>query len=60
MNPMGNNITKMNTTSENMTNLVDKTIMCQDNKLHPIAARRGKLISETKYRDIGKSFSMIH
>ena len=45
----------MNIISENMTYLVDnKAIMCQHNKLHPLTGRRGKLISETMYRDIEK------
>ena len=53
MSPMEKHITKMNTTSENMTYLVDnKTIMCQHNKLHPLIAIIVKWISETMYRDI--------
>ena len=55
MNPMEKQITKMNTTSENMTYLIDiKNILCKHNKLHPLASRRGKCISETIYRYIEK------
>ena len=47
--------TKSNTTSENITYLVDdKTFMCQNKKLHSLTARKGKWISEKKYRDIKK------
>ena len=47
--------TKINTTSENITYLVDKKIfLCQHKKLHPLIDRRGKWISETMYRDIEK------
>ena len=61
MNPMKKQITKMNTTSDNMTYLVDKkTFMCQHKTLRPLTARRVKLISETMYVDIEKSFSMTH
>ena len=43
----------MNTTSENMTYLVDnKTNMCKHNKLHPLTDRKLEWISETMYRDI--------
>ena len=43
----------MNTTSANMTYLVDnKKYLCQHKKLHPLTARRGKLISEKMYRYI--------
>ena len=43
----------MNKTSENTTYIIDnKTFLCQNNKLHPLKARRGKWISETIYRDI--------
>ena len=50
----------MNTTSENMTYLVDKkTILCQHNKFHPLTFRRGKYIPEPIYRATEKSFSMI-
>ena len=46
---------KRNTTSENMTYLVDNNFfLCQHNKLQPLTARRGKLISETMYEDIEK------
>ena len=55
MNPMKKNITKRNTTSENITYLVDnKKFLCQHEKLHPLTAKRGKLISEIIYRDIEK------
>ena len=38
-------ITKMNTTTENMTYLVyDNYFLCQHNKFHPLTARRGKWI----------------
>ena len=37
---------KKNTTSENMTYLVDLKKLYQNNKLHPLTARRGKWISE--------------
>ena len=61
VNPMGKQIKKMSTKSENITYLVvNKTNMCQLNKLYPLTARRGKGISETMYRDIEKSFSMTH
>ena len=43
MNPMGKHITKTNTTSENMTYLVDKKIN-QYIKMHPLTVRRGKYI----------------
>ena len=44
---------KMNTTSANMTYLVDnKKYLCQHKKLHPLTARRGKLISEKMYKYI--------
>ena len=49
------NITKRNTTSENITYLVDnKKFLCQHEKLHPLTAKRRKLISEIIYRDIEK------
>ena len=61
MNPMRNHINKMKTTSEKITYLVDnKTYLCQHNKLHPLTDRRGKWISETMYRYIEKSLSIIH
>ena len=61
MNHIEKYITKKNTTSDNITYLVNiKNILCQNNKLHPLTARRGKLISETIYRDIEKSFNMTH
>ena len=45
----------MNTTSENMTYLVDnKNNLCQHNKLHPLKARRGKWTSEKMYSNIEK------
>ena len=45
----------MNTTSENMTYLIDnKHFLCQHKNLHPLTDRRGKLISETMYRYIEK------
>ena len=51
----------MNTTSENMTYLIDdKNNLCQHNKLHPLTDRKGKWISETTYRDIENLFRMIH
>ena len=53
MNPMEKQITKMNTTPENMTYLVDnKHFLCQHNTLHTITDRRGKWISEIMYRCI--------
>ena len=55
MNPMEKQIIRMNTTLQNMTYLiVNKTIMCQHNKLNPLTDRREKSISETMYRDIEK------
>ena len=61
MNPMEKQITKMIITLENITYLVDsKKYLCQHNKMHPLTARKGKWTSETMYRDIEKSFSMIH
>ena len=55
LNPMEKYITKMNTTPENIKYLVDNNcFMCQHNKLHPLTSRRGKYISETRYRDIEK------
>ena len=52
---MGKHITKMNTTSDNITNLVyNKTFLCQNNKLQLLTSRKGKLISETVYRGIKK------
>ena len=57
MNPMGKHITERNTTSENVTYLVDnKKCLCQHEKLYPLTDRRGKWISETMYRDIEKQF----
>ena len=51
----------MNTTSENMTYLVDNNKKdCQHKKLHTFTDRREKWISETMYRDIEKSFRIIH
>ena len=44
MNPLENQITKMNTTSQNMTYLIDnKNIMCQYKKYHPLTSGRGKM-----------------
>ena len=55
MNPMEKQITKMNTTSENMTYLVDnKTFLCQHKKLHPLTSREVKLMQE-KCREIFKN-----
>ena len=55
MNPMEKHITKMNTSSKNMTYLVDnRKSLCQHNKLRPLTARRGKWVSEKIYRDIEK------
>ena len=52
---MEKQITKMNTTSENMTYLVyNKNNLCQHNKFNPSTVRKGKCILETIYRDIGK------
>ena len=43
MNCMEKQITRMYSTSENITYLVDdKTNLCQHNKLHPLTAIRGK------------------
>ena len=43
MNPIEKQITKKNTTSENIAYLVDnKNNLCQHKQLHPLAARRGK------------------
>ena len=61
INPIEKQITKMNSTSENITYLVDnKKNLCQHKKFHPLTDRRRKLISETTHRDIEKSFSMTH
>ena len=61
MNPMGKHITKRNTTSDNVTYLVDnKKCLCQHEKLYPLTDRRGKWISETMYRDIEKLFNKTH
>ena len=61
MNPREIHITKMNTTSENMTYIFDnKKNLCQHKKLHPLTASRGKWISEKMYRDNEKSFSIVH
>ena len=61
MNPMGKNITKRSTTSENITYLVDnKTFMCQHETFHPLTARRGEWVSETMDRDIEKSFNKTY
>ena len=60
MNPMDKYMTKMNTTSENMTYIVDEKKLCQHNKLNSLTARRVKWISETMYVYIEKSISMIH
>ena len=58
---MEKQIIKMNTTSENMTYIVDnKNNLCQHNKLNPLTASRGKWISEKMYRDIEKLFSIDH
>ena len=44
-----------------MTYIIDNNVfLCQHNKLHLLTAIRGKWLSETMYRDIEKSFSMIH
>ena len=43
----------MNTTSENMTYLVDnQKCMCHHKKLRPLTDKRVNWISETMYRDI--------
>ena len=56
MNPIEKQMTKIN-----MRYLVDsKNNICQHNKLHLLTDRTGKRISEKMYRDIEKSFSMIH
>ena len=60
MNPMGEQIKTMSTTSENMTYLVDKKNVCQHNRLNQLTDRRRKWISETMYRYIEKSFNNIH
>ena len=53
MNPMEKYITERNTTSENLTYLVDKKIcLSQHEKFHPLTAKRGNCISEKMYRDI--------
>ena len=44
MNPMKKLATKRNTTSDNITYLVDLKKMCQHNNFHPLTAIRGKLI----------------
>ena len=55
MSPTEQHINQMNTTSENMTYLVDNFFcLCQHNKLHRLTAKRGKCISETMYIDIDK------
>ena len=39
---------KMNTTSENMTYIIDnKKDLCKQNKLHPLTYSRGKWIPDT-------------
>ena len=51
MNSMKKSVSKITTTSENMTYLVDnKTILRQHKKLHPLIARRVKYISEQSIR----------
>ena len=61
LNLMGKYVTKMNTTSENMTYLVhNKKNMCQQNKLHPLKHIKVKWTSEIMHRDIEKLFSMIY
>ena len=52
MNPMEKH-KKMNKTPENTTYIIDnRMFLCQHNKFPPLTARRGKLTSETLYRDI--------
>ena len=61
MNPMEKQIIRMNTTLQNMTYLiVNKTILCQHNKLNPLTYRREKSISETMNGYIEISLRMIH
>ena len=44
-----------------MTYLIDnKFFMCQYNNLHPLTAIIEKWVLETMYKDIEKSFSVIH
>ena len=55
MNPMEKQIIERNTTSYNVSFLVDnKNCPFQYEKLHPLIDRKGKLVSETMYRDIEK------
>ena len=57
MNSMETNITERNTTSENVSYLVDsKKCLYQHGKLHPLTARKLKRISE-KYIEILKNHS---
>ena len=45
----------MSKTSENMTYLIySKMFLCQNKKLDPLTARRGKWIPETLYREIAR------
>ena len=61
MNPMGKYITENITTPENVSYLVDnKKCLCQHGRLHPLTARKRKLISEKMYRDIEKSSKKTH
>ena len=50
----------MNTTSDNMTYLVDLKNPRQHNKLHSLTDRRVKWISETMYKEIERSFIMTN
>ena len=61
MNHMENHIIESNTTSDNISFLVDnKNCLCQPEKLHPITARKGESISEKMYKYLGKSFNKTH
>ena len=51
----------MNTTTENMTYLIDnKCFLCQHNKFNSLTSRRGKWISETLYIDIENIIKIVH
>ena len=50
MNPMEKNIMERNTTSDNVSFLIDnKNCLCQPEKMHPLTARNRGWISERMY-----------
>ena len=52
---MERHIKERDTTSEKLPYMFDnKLFLCQHRKFHPLTSRKGKLISETMYRDIEK------